>query len=83
LLFSFPLLMRFFCTYCLPFTVIRGRSLTKREVLRYAKLLICFVIVGRRSLIRENGVGVEGEELELEAVSKRFIRTVNVMQLKK
>jgi len=55
----------------------------KREILKYAKLLICFMIIERHSLIHENEIEVKDEELKLEAVSKKFIQTVNVMQLKK
>ncbi len=75
--------MHFFCTYCLSFTVIQDRSSMKREILKYAKLLICFMIIEKHSLIHENEIEVKDEELKLEAVSKKFIQTVNVMQLKK
>ena len=41
------------------------------------------MIIERHSLIHENEIEVKDEELKLEAVSKKFIQTVNVMQLKK
>ncbi len=41
------------------------------------------MIIERHSLIHENEIEVKDEELKLEVVSKKFIQTVNVMQLKK